>query len=100
VAAISGLNRFQATAAVDITLDGYRGKAFELTAPSGSSCELKTWATANRTNGVGLGEVNLIRIFDVGGVRVMVAAAYHPAIGGANARAQVEQLLDSVHIGG
>ena len=99
VAAITGLDRFQATAPVDITLDGYRGKGFELTAPAGSTCELKTWATANRTNGVGLGEVNLIRIFDVGGVRVMVAGAYHPDTGGPNARTQVEQVLDSVQIG-
>jgi hypothetical protein len=100
VAAISGLDRFQATAPVDITLDGYQGKSFEVTAPAGTSCELLTWATANRTNGVAPGEVNLVRIYDVGGVRVMVAGAYHPATGGPNDRAEVEQVLDSVHLGG
>jgi hypothetical protein len=100
VAAISGLNRFQATTAVDITLDGYPGKGFDVTAPAGSTCELRTWATADRTNGVSAGEVNVVRIFDVGGVRVMAAGAYQPAFGGQNARAQVEQVLDSVHLGG
>ena len=100
VAAISGLDRFQATTAVDVTLDGYRGKSFDVTAPAGTSCELRTWATADRTNGVSPGEVNVVRIYDVGGVRVMVAGAYHPDAGGPSARAQVEQVLDSVHIGG
>jgi len=99
VAAISGLETFQATKAVDITLDGYAGKQFELTAPAQPTCGLLTWATADRTNGVGPGEVNLIRIFDVGGVRVMITGAYHPDAGGATARAQVEQVLDSMHIG-
>jgi hypothetical protein len=100
VAAISGLDGFQATTAVDITLDGYQGKGFDVTAPAGSTCELRTWATADRTNGVSAGEVNVVRIFDVGGVRVMAAGAYQPVFGGPNARAQVEQVLDSVHIGG
>jgi hypothetical protein len=99
VAAISGLDTFQATAPTAITLDGYAGKQFDLTAPARPSCGLLTWATADRTNGVGPGEVNLVRILDVGGVRVLIAGAYHPSSGGASARAQVEQILDSVHIG-
>jgi len=98
VAAISGLHRFQATAAVDITLDGYRGKGFDVTAPAGTSCQLLTWATADRTNGVSAGEVNIVRIYDVGGVRVMVAGAYHADSGSPDGRALVEQVLDSVHI--
>jgi len=98
VAAISGLDRFQATAPVDITLDGYQGKSFVVTAPAGTSCELRTWATADRTNGVSPGEVNLVRIYDVAGARVMVAGAYHPDSGGTDGRALVEQVLDSVHI--
>jgi len=98
VAAISGLDRFQATAPVDITLDGYQGKSFAVTAPAVTSCELRTWATADRTNGVSPGEVNLVRIYDVGGVRVMVAGAYHPDSGGPDGRALVEQVLDTVHI--
>ncbi len=99
VAAISGLKGFQATAPTPITLDGYAGKKFEVTAPASASCELRTWATADRTNGVGLGEVNLVRIVDVGGVRVMIAGAYFPDTGGQAARAKVEQVLDSVHVG-
>jgi hypothetical protein len=99
VAAISGLDRFQATAAVDIIVDGYAGKQFEVTAPKEPTCQLLTWATADRTNGVGPGEINLVRILDVGGVRVLIAGAYHPDAGGASARALVEQVLDTVHIG-
>ena len=78
VTAISNLKGFNATKPINVTIDGYRGKQFVVTAPDSSACELKTWATDNRTNGVGLGEANLIQIVDVDGVRVMFAEAYSP----------------------
>jgi hypothetical protein len=101
VTAISHLQGFEATPPVDLSVDGYAGKQFEVTAPSrGVVCDLRTWATADRTNGVGAGEVNLIRILDVDGVRVMIAGAYFPSLGPPDTRAQIEEILASVSIGG
>ncbi len=62
------------------------GKQFELTAPTDAECGrggsgLATWTFPDGlggVNGVGLGEVNLLRIIDVNGVRVMIAGAYQP----------------------
>ena len=34
--------------------------------------------TPDRTNGVGMGEVNLLVIVDVDGERLMISVAYHP----------------------
>lgn len=77
-AAIAQLDGFQATAPVAISVDGHSGKELVVEAPDSSSCDLFTWLTANRTNGVGVREINRVRIIDVGGVRVMIAAAWFP----------------------
>jgi hypothetical protein len=77
VAAISNLPGFEATSATDVTVDGFSGKQFTLTAPSTAACsDIKTWATADRTNGVSAGEVLEMRILDVGGVRVVIAGSH------------------------
>jgi len=76
VTAISNLEGFEATEAVDVTVDGFDGKQFTLTAPGRLDCELKTWATSLRINGVGPGEVNDMRILDVDGVRVFISGGY------------------------
>src|SRR6185369_12933478 len=78
VSAISGLNGFRATAPVDVMVDGHPGKEFTITAPASSPCGLLTWMGPDRTNGVGLGEANRLRIVDVDGVRVLIASAYSP----------------------
>jgi hypothetical protein len=98
VTAISNLKGFRATRPVSVTIDGYRGKQFELTAPDSSACGLNTWATANRTNGVGLSEVNVLQIVDVDGVRIMIAGAYFPTAGDSAIRAQIDAFLATVHI--
>ena len=47
-----------------------------MNAPNVPACGgLGTWATADRTNGVGPAEANLIRIVDVNGTRVVVTGA-------------------------
>jgi hypothetical protein len=97
--AITALEGFQASRPEDLTVDGYRGKQLELAAPSNAVCNLLTWATANRTNGVGPGEVNLLRVFDVDGVRVLVAGAYFPTAGVPDVRTQIQGMLDSVRFG-
>ena len=79
VAAISSLEGFTATAATGVSLDGYDGKQLELAAPDTGEC-LLTWATSPvRTNGVAPGEINLLRIFDIDGERVMLAGAVQHA---------------------
>ena len=101
VSAISGLNELTSTTPKDITVDGYAGKEFTVTAPTPiEGCDLKTWATANRSNGVSGGEVNLLRILDISGTRVVVSSASNPAhpISGARTAA-MRQVLDSIHIG-
>ena len=99
VAAISSLNGFEATAPVNVTLDGYPGKRFTLTAPQDPGCDLKTWATEDRTNGVGPGEVNLLHVLDVNGMRIVIAGAYYPEEpAAAERRAALEQIIASVQI--
>jgi hypothetical protein len=78
-AAIAGLPGFAATTPADVTVDGHVGKEITVTAPAESACDsLYTWATANRTNGVGPGEVNRLNIVDVDGARVLIAADWFP----------------------
>lgn len=78
VTAISNLEGFDATAAEDVTVDGYEGKRFTVTATYDTEtgdCGA-TWATADRVNGVGSGEINDIYVIDVDGERVMISIAY------------------------
>lgn len=99
VTAISGLEGFEATAPLEISVDGFAGKEFTVTAPADATCELKTWATANRTNGVGAGEVNVLRILDVAGTRILISGAYHPQDPApAEHLAAIEQVMDSVRL--
>jgi len=77
VTAISNLEGFEATTATDVTLDGFDGKQFTLTDPSSPACgDMKTWANADGTYGVGAGEIQEMWILDVGGVRVVIAGTY------------------------
>jgi hypothetical protein len=99
VTAISNLNGFEATQAVDITIDGFRGKRFELTAPDTlGSCALGTWSTAARTNGVGVGEVNIVHILDVDGTRLLMGGAYLPTATTPDELAELQRVIDSVHL--
>jgi hypothetical protein len=97
VTAISHLKGFQVTAPIDLAVDEYRGTQITVTAPASARCELHTWATADRTNGVGLGEANVLQIVDVDGVRVLIAGAYSPTTS-ASTRAQLDAILASVQI--
>jgi hypothetical protein len=99
VTAISGLDGFEATAPLDVSIDGHPGKEFTVTAPNDATCALKTWATSNRTNGVAAGEVNILQILDVNGTRVMISGAYHPgAAAAAEELAALQQVMASVRI--
>ena len=94
VTALSGLEGFESTAPTDLTVDGFSGEEFTLTAPAGSA-GCATWATETRTNGVGPGEVNVLRILDVEGTRLVIAGAYFPAAPEADVAA-LQQIIASV----
>jgi hypothetical protein len=98
VAAISSLDEFEATAAVDVSIDGFSGKKFMVTAPSRINCDLLTWATPDRTNGVGLGEVNELTILDVDGATVMIAIAHFPSYPPPETLSTLRQIVDSIRI--
>jgi hypothetical protein len=75
VTAISNLEGFEATAATDVTVDGFSGKQFTVTAPEVEGCGA-TWVVGDRTNGVGPAEVNEMRILDIDGVRAVISGSY------------------------
>ena len=95
--AISSLEGYEATAPVDITVSGFQGKEFTLTAVRHEKCGA-TWATADRVTGMGAGESNLLRILDVDGVRVVNCTAPTTPRRRRTEVAAVEQVMDSVQI--
>jgi hypothetical protein len=99
VAAISNIPGVTVTPAIDVSIDGVAGKELTLTAAEPASCSIQTWATSDRTNGMGYDEVDIVRILDVGGTRVLIVGAYHVAYPEAETDAAlIRQLLDSVQI--
>lgn len=100
VSAISSLKGFEATTPQDTTVDGFDGKDFTVTAPASPGvCDLRTWATPDRTNGVSAGEVNLLLVLDVNGTRIVIAGAYQPGDPNASETlSALRQIRDSVRI--
>lgn len=96
VTAISELEGYETSAPEDITVSGFEGKEFTLTAVE-HGCGA-TWATADRVTGMGAGEVNLLRVLDVDGVRVLMAGAYHPDETPDASVSAMEQVMDSVRV--
>ena len=98
VAAILSLEAFEATPPVDVSIDGFIGKELVVTAPDGIGCELHTWATSQRTNGVGRGEVNELTILEIDGAQVMVTIAHFPSDPPPEGLAVLRQVVDSIRI--
>ena len=74
VAAISDLEGFEATAAEDVTVDGFPAKRFTITA--GPECGA-AWVTPNgAVNGLGADEINDLHVVDINGVRIVIVSAY------------------------
>ena len=96
VEAVSNLKGFTATAPVDVTVGGHPARQFEVVAPSNPSCDLKTWATRDRVNGVGADESNLLWIVDVDGARVLIAGASSPRDASDETRAAFEEIVNSI----
>ena len=105
VAALSELEGFTASQPSAITVDGFRGQQFTLTAPPDAAvaCDdpqadgFRTWQASTRINGVGAGEVNEIRVLDVGGERVMLTVAYHPDAVTEQQIDALRQVAESIH---
>jgi hypothetical protein len=100
VEALSSLDGFEATAATDVTIDGYDGKQFTLTAPGQGEArcyEMRTWHTTTRQNDLGLGDVAEVQIVDVAGVRLLVSIAYQASESSAD-RPGLEGILMSVQL--
>jgi hypothetical protein len=98
VAAVSSMYGFEATAAEDATVGGYPAKRLTVTAPDEAACALVTWATPDRTNGVGRSEINDLHIVDVDGVRILISAAYFPDVVRPEDLAAAEEVLASIQI--
>jgi hypothetical protein len=98
VTSISNLTGFEASPATDASVGGYPAKRFTVRAPLSAGCELRTWVTPTRTNGVGRGEENLVVVVDAAGARLMVTAAYNPATVTASQLQAVEDIIASIAI--
>ena len=98
VDAIASLDGFEVTPTEDVTVDGYPAARLTVTAPGESSCALYTWATRDRTNGVGGSEINEVHIVDVDGVRILISTAYFPDEVTPGDRAAAGEVLASVQI--
>jgi hypothetical protein len=105
VSALTDLERFgfDVSPATDVTVDGFSGKRLTMTAPTAvpAGCELTTWRTTTRQNGVGGGEINEVRIIDVGGVRLLISIAH--GAGGtppltAERRSEIDGIVDSIQL--
>jgi hypothetical protein len=101
--AIASMKDFAATSIERLTVDGHDARELTVTAPARGTCGLPTWITPTRTNRVGGGEANLVRIIDVDGVRFVMAGAYFP-LDNREMRAEaqvamIRSIFDSVRIG-
>jgi hypothetical protein len=98
VAAISSLEGFEATPAVDVSIDGVAGKQFVVTAPGRLRCQYLTWSGAERINGVGVGEVNELTILDIDGSFLMVALAHFPTDPPRESLAVLREVAESIRV--
>ncbi len=95
VAAISDLEGFEATAAEDVTVDGFPAKRFTISA--GPECGA-AWVTPNGVvNGLGADEINDLRVVDVNGTRIVIASIYTVDVD-PDELAAVEPVMESLQI--
>jgi basic membrane lipoprotein Med (substrate-binding protein (PBP1-ABC) superfamily) len=93
---------FNATAAIDISVDGFAGKQIEFTVPD---CENGLFPFAIDTAGSlvdvtpqGLNEHRILQILDVDGTRLVISASYFPDASPQD-RADLDEILASIRIG-
>jgi hypothetical protein len=103
VAALSLQPGRDATAPTDITVDGYSGKAIELTVPADiafATCDLGEFRSWQYPDGSprwhqGPGQHDLLWILDVKGLRVVIDAGFYEGTSPAD-RAEQQAILDSI----
>ena len=98
---------FNATAATDYTIDGFRGKQVEFTVPDytqDQDCVNNEFGLWSRTDGSWLGdfaegphEHRLLRILDVDGTRLVISASYLPNASPQD-RADLDEILASIQL--
>jgi len=102
VTAVSSLPWSAITPPIDVTVDGFRGKEFDVTAPASSPCAgdaFAVWRTAiNRMHEIFPGDGNRLRILDVQGTRVVIVGSYRPGITSSRVLAEINAIIDSVRI--
>jgi hypothetical protein len=94
-----------ATAPVDVVLDGFTGKHMVLTVPTDvdfADCDQEHFqAWMDNVGGYrwyqGPGQIEEVWILDVDGDRILVRTSYFPELS-AQARAEQQQVIESIHI--
>ena len=107
VAAISSLPWSAVTLPTDVTVDEFRGKEFEVTAPPLLPCwggDHPGWWDGVETglSGQAIGQApgsrTRLRIIDVQGTRVVIASSYLPATTSPEDVDEINAIVDSVRI--
>jgi hypothetical protein len=104
VTAVSSLPWSGITPPTDVTVDGFRGKEFEVTAPSRSQCSRTDhpgyWETVHGGSAIGEapGARTRLRILDVQGTRVVIASYYLPGTTSSQDLAEINAIIDSIRI--
>lgn len=100
----ANLPGFNATAPIDVTVDGYRGKQVEFTVPDyGADCADGAFRLLGAVGGgawfaQGPNQHNQLWILDVNGTRLVIAAASFPDTSPQD-RAAIDEILASIRIG-
>ena len=102
----ANLPGFDATAPIDITVDGFHGKQVEFTVPDYDEEECSNGGTASAgTDGGGAdwwaqgpNQHNQLWILDVNGTRLVIVASYFPDTSPQD-RAAIDEILASIRIG-
>ncbi len=103
--ALASMPGVDATTPTDVTVSGYHGKELTLTAPASfEGCTLapgggfRTWELPlGATNEMQLGERQHVQILDVGGQRLVIMSQ-EPANQSSRAKAEVQEVLDSISL--
>jgi hypothetical protein len=98
--ALASLPNVDATAAVDVTVDGHAGKQLELTQAPGTAaaCDgIALWTSSTRILNMGAEEIFEVLILDADGVRLVAAIGYIADVS-EEALAEMHAVVDSIEI--
>jgi basic membrane lipoprotein Med (substrate-binding protein (PBP1-ABC) superfamily) len=109
VSAWANIPALDATTAIDVTVDGYEGKQFELTIPDFDEADCRLgrfglWQEDGPGSGSGPNRWVLpntrvqLWVLDVDGTRLVISTMYYPDTT-AQDRAEINEIIDSVQIG-